>query len=198
MVFAWAFPTFTGAEIPVAAETGEAVPVSGAHLPSNRRSHPGKKWPFSLASSGKRSSPSQFHPCLRCRSPSIRCQVLPWSLPCQKPDPTTLMVTSPFSRFATTPEQPPGQREAWHHYWSNAPAMKLRYQSIDRQVWTKGVSKIREQMSWERRNIEAMARIVASRSSRHKEKGRSTQERASSHRDKRNWLYWTCPLIFTG
>src|SRR5581483_564544 len=42
-------------------------------------------------------------------SPSMRCQVLPWSELHQRPQPTTLIVTFPLSRFATTPEQPPGQ-----------------------------------------------------------------------------------------
>src|SRR4051812_5041647 len=39
---------------------------------------------------------------------SIRCQVLPLSGLRHKPRPTTLMVTCPLVRLATTPEQPPG------------------------------------------------------------------------------------------
>src|SRR5437773_11261627 len=42
-------------------------------------------------------------------SPSIRCQFLPLSELRHRPRPTTLIVTSPFVRFTTTPEQPPGQ-----------------------------------------------------------------------------------------
>src|ERR1051325_10282937 len=42
-------------------------------------------------------------------SPSTRCQWAPWSELRHRPSPTTLMVTCPFVRFATTPEQPPGQ-----------------------------------------------------------------------------------------
>src|SRR3954468_8848001 len=42
-------------------------------------------------------------------SPSMRFQLFPWSELRQKPSPTTLMVTSALVRFATTPEQPPGQ-----------------------------------------------------------------------------------------
>src|SRR5207244_8928438 len=42
-------------------------------------------------------------------SSSIRCQFLPLSELRHRPRPTTLMVTSPFVRFTTTPEQPPGQ-----------------------------------------------------------------------------------------
>src|SRR6185503_14081649 len=41
-------------------------------------------------------------------SSSIRCQFLPLSALRHRPRPTTLMVTSPFVRFTTTPEQPPG------------------------------------------------------------------------------------------
>src|SRR5213593_4833994 len=40
---------------------------------------------------------------------SIRCQVLPLSELRHRPRPTSLIVTSPFARFTTTPEQPPGQ-----------------------------------------------------------------------------------------
>jgi hypothetical protein len=40
---------------------------------------------------------------------SIRCQFLPLSELRQRPRPTTLIVTSPFVRFTTAPEQPPGQ-----------------------------------------------------------------------------------------
>src|SRR6185369_6784477 len=42
-------------------------------------------------------------------SSSIRCQFLPLSELRHRPRPTTLIVTSPFVRFTTTPEQPPGQ-----------------------------------------------------------------------------------------
>src|SRR5205809_5945894 len=40
---------------------------------------------------------------------SICCQFLPLSELRHSPSPTTLIVTSPFVRFTTTPEQPPGQ-----------------------------------------------------------------------------------------
>ena len=35
-------------------------------------------------------------------------QFFPWSALRHRPSPTTLIVTSPFVRFTTTPEQPPG------------------------------------------------------------------------------------------
>src|ERR1700687_4898558 len=40
---------------------------------------------------------------------SMRRQALPWSELRHRPPPTTLTMTSPVSRSATTPEQPPGQ-----------------------------------------------------------------------------------------